>query len=326
MLLLTSCSQQPYIERTLEQYQSRLANVLDTSVPESIATSPFSTKTSVKTSEGPSQTRIESESKIKLNEFYQLPECGIKPLIAERNTTLGKLQTPSQRYIYETRLLNKLVKCRSDDPEQQQLINKLTRLKNQHRRESWQKLLAQSTEIRTALTTGNAHFSKNDNHDFAVQSWLQLKALSPEALLNEQEDKLVSSLEGILKSISDSKTPARLSNTHELLAQRLPEITRFLRQHTDGFQCQNHKEKQQAEYLQNVFNLFFIEEIQPLGSKMNKWYYNLDPVLAELLQNEHYNTQLVSHQTQFSQYQQAIKEHVIFWQQLFKRCNLSPVG
>ena len=50
------------------------------------------------------------DTKIKLFEFYDLKQCQLYTLIAERNTSLGKLQLPSRRYLYERKLIKPIKK------------------------------------------------------------------------------------------------------------------------------------------------------------------------------------------------------------------------
>lgn len=320
----SGCSKQPYLLATLDDYNQRLGNVLDTENNIEFITviAPLGLKKNI-VSKADLTVRDSGDDTIKLREFYDLPACGIKPLIAERNTTLGKIQSPSQRYIYEVRLVTVLKGCLTNAAEADSVkLNKLLNLKQNDLINAWQTLLHHSSEISQAIVTPSSHFSDTENHDFAVQSWLQLSHFSPKSLATEESSEQLAELEARLKTIQDFKTPAKLLNDSKLIMTYLPKITQFLHTETQGFTCQSPKEKQQTQYLKNVFHLFFVDKIQPLTAKMNKWSYKLIPALQRLEQPIFVDNGYSEFQ---AQYQHAIKEHVKFWQQLFKRCDISPV-
>lgn len=268
---------------------------------------------------------------INLREFYNLPDCGIKPIIAERNTTLGKIQSPSQRYLYEVRLMRALKNCFASVSSQKDSLitnenltqlSEILALKQQDMSNAWTLFLRNSSELNTALSHQHSHLSDSDNHDFAIQSWILLSSYQPEQLIREDFSTTIEdNFEQHLKNITDFRTPARLRNDFTLISNNLPQITDFLISETAGFTCTPRKEKQQVEYLKNIFHMFFVDKIQPMTTRMNKWFYKLEPVLNELDLKE----AIIKLNKQKQDYDSALMEHVQFWQQLFKRCGVSPV-
>ena len=97
----------------MQDYQQRMATVLKKDKPAFIVSNlpPYP---SLKTLEGGV-----NETSIKLTEFYQLQHCHLATLIAERNTSLGKLQLPSIRFHYEKQLIQGLQECikQTNEPE-----------------------------------------------------------------------------------------------------------------------------------------------------------------------------------------------------------------
>lgn len=321
---MCGCSKQPFLLKTLEDYSQRIGNVLEKEHQLDLASFHGQINSNGASTAEVEDATFSSNQNIKLREFYNLPDCGIKPLIAERNTTMGKLQLPSQRYLYDLKLVNSLRKCLEiAKPEDQIRIQTILAGKQQDKRNSWRALITRSKEIRLATTSPSSHFDDNENHDFAILNWQQLLTYAPdktEALTEEQQG----SLEQLLKTISDYKTPAKLNNDSGLIASVLPQVTNFLQSETSTFTCNTRKETQKVEYLRNVFHLFFIEKIQPLTSNMNKWYYKLEPVLEELKHPLITDSMENAFTQQKARYDESLKEHVQFWQQLFKRCNVSP--
>lgn len=324
-MLISGCSKKPYLLETLEEYTQRLSNVLEAEHQISFVHEVM--RVTETKSESTTLATAQVSARIKLREFYNLPDCGVKPLIAERNTTMGKLQAPSQRYLYELRLVKALSHCLTimTDAEDQQKLQAILTTKQKDMDSSWRVFVNKSQEIARALTSNTSHLELSENHDFALLSWQQILNFSPDVAMNSRTD-ITGELEAHLKTIAEYKTPAKLVNDMRLVSTWLPKVTRFLETQTSGFTCVPRKEKQKVEYLKNVFHLFFIQEIQPLTSNMNKWYYKLEPVLESLdhpkvqPQGQHGFKQLKQ------DYDQNLKQHVMFWQTLFKRCNVSPAA
>lgn len=312
----------------MEAYAQRLSNVLDTEHPIS-----FDLNTTVQADSTYQHEEFETSQMptlgsetIQLREFYDLPNCGLKPLIAQRNTTLGKIQSPSQRYLYEVLLVKTLKQCLFKNKKHSEALQQILKIKEQALFQSWQLILQKSKEITSAINSTHSYFVASENHDYALQSWLQLKKFSPVSLSRSNDiESLGAALEQHLKTISDYKTPAKLLNDFTLLHEWLPEITQFLETETADFTCVPNKEKQKVEYLRNVFHLFFIKKIQPLTSKMNKWYYKQAPILDELTIVLNNQPIAASLQQRKVNYDKALIEHVQFWQRLFKRCDMSPM-
>lgn len=318
---IASCLQKPWLQDTLAEYQSRLATILETDAPLLPHFNPSFNAVSSANTPSPQN----KEFNIKLREFYNLPECGIKPIIAERNTTLGKLQAPSQRYLYEIRLLRTLYQClqMQDDIQRQQLMSIMNH-KEQLLQESWRHLLLASDELKTARFQKAVHFDDSEDHRSAIQNWQSLSGYSPDKLktnnywLADNE-----SLETILRSIAEFKTPAKLRSDMQLVLNTLPIVTEYLQNHLPQLECRTKSgDKRKAEYLRNVFNLFFIKKVQPLVGKINAWYFQLSPIFAQLGYNES-NGLLLTSQLH-SAFIAAVKSHVAQWQVFFKACDISP--
>jgi DNA/RNA-binding domain of Phe-tRNA-synthetase-like protein len=83
------------------------------------------------------------------------------------------------------------------------------------------------------------------------------------------------------------------------------------------------------EYLTNVFQRYFIEKIQPIASQMNHYQYQLSPIFEKMLSHPNLSPNFKqyinqSNQQGFKNYQVAMQQHIHFWQDLFKRCNIKP--
>lgn len=323
LLFLAGCSQDN-VPATMDEYQARLARVLDVSLPAVPKASALAF---------PAREALHVDvpaMNINLREFYALQECEIGTLVAQRNTALGRTPHPSQRFRYETRLINAMDDCtallREKKPE---LAAKLTEWKQQkveQRNLVWANLITTSEAMRLAMTIprGWIHHETNPDAGAAVSAIGYLNKLKTDASLSMNE------LDEQLKQIESSRLPARLWVTQDYLQEALASLTAELSVHLDAVSCPEGRATDDAKILRNVFYLFFIEKIQPVGSNINQYYYQIDPIFnqwqSDTALSPEFTSFLAHRSAQFAAYQQAISDHVTLWQHFLKRCNLSPTA
>ncbi|WP_188503312.1 DUF3080 family protein [Lacimicrobium alkaliphilum] len=313
-LLLCSCSFQPDISDITTEYAQRLATVMDSSAAELSHITPLP--------ELPTENISADIVEISLKDFYQLRNCRLYSLVAERNTALGKIQAASQRYLYEIKLLQEMQVCLNliDDKTLREQIQQWQQQKQSALQQQWQ-LVLQSDEIRYALSRNNGWIGtrQTDQLGETRQSLQYLLNLRPET----HEQRAPSALEKHLQQLQQARLMARVFRTARLLDSHLSSLTQWLK--ARQIHCPDGNAPQQIQYLRNVFGLFFIEQIQPLASRLNDIYYQLMPKWQSLLQaHKGMDEWLHQRESEFEQYRHSLTGHIKFWQTLFKQCNLSP--
>ena len=302
---------------------------------------------------------------INLREFYALQDCELGTVVAERNTSLGKSQLPSQRLVYESKLLNVLKSCEAALTKENESNQRNAALaatiaswreqKTQDYSKTWANLVQGSQELRLALNTPERLFSVENNKDAlsSVNALYYINSLSNKELLlsdmyssntassdteteasNENNSESIiesSELEQQLKIIRSARLPATLWHTQQTLTQNLSLLTNMLETELDAVSCPEGRASDKAKILRNVFYLFFIEEIQPVGSLVNQYHYKLAPLWEDWLAQPSLHEEFkryIRQQSQdgFNQYSSVMKAHVNLWQGFLGRCNLSPVA
>ncbi|MFT6898483.1 MAG: hypothetical protein ACJA13_002904 [Paraglaciecola sp.] len=309
---------QPTLADNLALYQSRLAAVLDKPVVALPAVEPLYY---------PSLRQLKSPipaSNIAMKDFYALQGCNASLLIAQRNTPMGRTQLPSTRYIYETQLINALRGCVQSSADNGG-VNTLLAEKITYLPLVWADLVQTSNEVRTAFSSNNAFLVEQQNEALSATH----NALSYLLALQNTTTADAGSLEKHLQQLANYKLPAKVSRSQRLLAHQLNLTTLWLSEQKLSGQCPGGKPSQQVRYLKNVFQLFFIEKIQPLAGQLNHIQYQLLPVYQEFARspylNQGFKVLLERNQLEFTAYQEAMTQHIEFWQQLLAQCNLSPM-
>ena len=363
MFALLGCFGGSTVKQSIDDYAARLSRVLDTPLPDSFndkITTPLP-----KLADSATLKQAIEGVNINLREFYALQDCELGTVVAERNTSLGKSQLPSQRLVYESKLLNVLKSCEAALTKENESNQRNAALaatiaswreqKTQDYSKTWANLVQGSQELRLALNTPERLFSVENNRDAlsSVNALYYINSLSNKELLlsdmyssntassdteteatNENNSESIiesSELEQQLKIIRSARLPATLWHTQQTLTQNLSLLTDMLETELDAVSCPEGRASDKAKILRNVFYLFFIEEIQPVGSLVNQYHYKLAPLWEDWLAQPSLHEEFkryIRQQSQdgFNQYSSAMKAHVNLWQGFLGRCNLSPVA
>ena len=363
MFALLGCFGGSTVKQSIDDYAARLSRVLDTPLPDSFndkITTPLP-----KLADSATLKHAIEGVNINLREFYALQDCELGTVVAERNTSLGKSQLPSQRLVYESKLLNVLKSCEAALTKENESNQRNAALaatiaswreqKTQDYSKTWANLVQGSQELRLALNTPERLFSVENNRDAlsSVNALYYINSLSNKELLlsdmyssntassdteteatNENNSESIiesSELEQQLKIIRSARLPATLWHTQQTLTQNLSLLTDMLETELDAVSCPEGRASDKAKILRNVFYLFFIEEIQPVGSLVNQYHYKLAPLWEDWLAQPSLHEEFkryIRQQSQdgFNQYSSAMKAHVNLWQGFLGRCNLSPVA
>ena len=363
MFALLGCFGGSTVKQSIDDYAARLSRVLDTPLPDSFndkITTPLP-----KLADSATIKHAIEGVNINLREFYALQDCELGTVVAERNTSLGKSQLPSQRLVYESKLLNVLKSCEAALTKENESYQRNAALaatiaswreqKTQDYSKTWANLVQGSQELRLALNTPERLFSVENNKDAlsSVNALYYINSLSNKELLlsdmyssntassdteteatNENNSERIiesSELEQQLKIIRSARLPATLWHTQQTLTQNLSLLTNMLETELDAVSCPEGRASDKAKILRNVFYLFFIEEIQPVGSLVNQYHYKLAPLWEDWLAQPSLHEEFkryIRQQSQdgFNQYSSTMKAHVNLWQGFLGRCNLSPVA
>ncbi|MEE3029052.1 MAG: DUF3080 family protein [Pseudomonadota bacterium] len=363
MFALLGCFGGSTVKQSIDDYAARLSRVLDAPLPDSFndkITTPLP-----KLADSATIKHAIEGVNINLREFYALQDCELGTVVAERNTSLGKSQLPSQRLVYESKLLNVLKSCEAALTKENESNQRNAALaatiaswreqKTQDYSKTWANLVQGSQELRLALNTPERLFSVENNRDAlsSINALYYINSLSNKELLlsdmyssntassdteteatNENNSESIiesSELEQQLKIIRSARLPATLWHTQQTLTQNLSLLTNMLETELDAVSCPEGRASDKAKILRNVFYLFFIEEIQPVGSLVNQYHYKLAPLWEDWLAQPSLHEEFkryIRQQSQdgFNQYSSVMKAHVNLWQGFLGRCNLSPVA
>lgn len=319
-LLLSGCGDSQGVA-TLRDYQQRVNRVLalDSPAPQLTAAPAFIAKSALQ--------QPLPDLRIDLLDAFATRRCGLDQLIAERNSSLGKVFTASKRLNYELRFLATLQQCLTEQWEEP-LNSQLQQVYQQKQHSiaiALNNMLQTDDTLRKRWLGSNSTLTPGDNSGFteslgalqqlvelkqavARQDWYSASRIDPEqALETLYRFSFLSDLQYSLRYAASwlgSINPALLAIEPASLCPR--------------------GQTEQLTILSTVFRKYFIGEVQAYLAELTRYQQQSWPLLAELYQDSALLPVLQQrYQQPATELQQQLLQHVGWYQQLNQLC---PVG
>ncbi|WP_052772077.1 DUF3080 family protein [Vibrio mexicanus] len=298
-----------------EKYKQRLANVLDTPVPEAGEHTHFSLPSTRQLYREPSSVTIG------LLDSYELRNCGLLELISERNSILGKVSDPFRLYDYQVKFITTAIKCLKQESLNENIkvtLSEALVLKQQELNSVYLSNLIWTSEAMKAQWAGYVWLSDSDlHHSSQVQE--SLATIESAFIFAERgEWDKIPSLTRHQETLEKQGGLGRLVYSLESATFELAELNEFIQANFPNVTCGPKRDNTQFEYLNNVMHQQYIEAIQPKLAKLNQLYYEFQKPAGV------FKSDALSYQLSLEQYHVAfhreILAHVDHWKQLSERC------
>lgn len=278
----------------------------------------------------------EPKHHISILELGSLAHCKLATLVAKRNNQLGKTQVPSERLKYQIRFIVLANECLTDpltsDENLKQTLTAAMLEKQQTLRNDFDYMLFNETELKGLLQL-TSHFLPVDNQAYssfsAFEALTQLNALSENIVREAYSDIDPNLLTDALEKLNQNQFIRRLLSSAQLQIAYNRQLTHWLSQFDYINQvCQSGKNKKGAQILHTIFNKFYLNRIQGYQADLTGQLESASPLLFSLWKNHKALATLVDVTNQDSllnQLKLSSKEHVIWWQNFYKACDIKPV-
>ncbi|WP_342807944.1 DUF3080 family protein [Alteromonas sp. M12] len=316
LILVNACGQSS-IQSSFTEYQNQVGEELNISI--------------LLNTENPSlhypssqQMKLDiPETTMNLRDFYALKHCPVFTLIAQRNTALGKVQLPSQRFAYEVKLIQGLNEClqQTDDEQQQQQLTQWLEDKYQTLPKVWAQMVLSSAEIRRSLSTNSTLFTQISNEQ--LRSYQASLSLIVNLYSPTMTD--IDGLEAALNTLRQQPLPAQIWYTQNQLSFWLNNLADRLQSEFAKISCQSASSAEQIANLKLIYEQNFIADILPVIGRLAEVHHMLEPNFKTLRNNpvllEPFKKFLIQRKLESENYLNARHKHEKVWQNLFIKCN-----
>ncbi|NRP94192.1 hypothetical protein XMG59_000275 [Marinobacterium sp. xm-g-59] len=275
-----------------------------------------------------------------LIDVLDLKQCGLIDLIAQRNTSLGKLAGGSQRLIYELGFIPKLRSCQkllTGDSSQTDVLARVQEI-NQIKSDNWPKQiwnsLYSSPEMEQHFSLGAAPLLPDADYSTSeLMLTMQRFAEIAETQNNTdwQTPSFANELERDYETLYRSNFGSEWLASMALLTQVLEQTSEAINQRlNDRPICFNQRQNQKSEILWNVFMKFYVNSLQPYIAQVERtgrqWSNLHQAIIASLNlpQSRWLDTYTHPEGEVWSRYLKARENHTQSWQNILDQCGLRP--
>lgn len=321
LISLVACSDNSG-EQALTDYQQRLARVLKLEAKQLPLTpaAPLLAIRDVK--------QTAADIRLDLSDAYATRQCGLDQLIGERNSSLGRLYSASKLVHYELRLLNALDNCLRQtwsDPVLLQTLQQAYKSKQTDINIVLQNMLLTDSTLRKELL-GTSQSLPLHAAGF-TETWQALTKLSQ--LKTYIADKNWSAASDInieqqLQLLYQYNFIGRLQYSLRVSAHQLQQLNNLIQPVSAMSLCKNQRETEQLTILSNIFQKYYLANIQVYIGQLHKYQQQLTPLINNLY-NDTPVAPMVEQRfvTSHQQMRQQLTEHVNWWQQLQSTCPIT---
>ncbi|WP_420554167.1 DUF3080 family protein [Neptuniibacter marinus] len=344
-LILTGCERDTP-EEMLNNYQYRISNVLKVDqlhVEDTPSRHQFPLRRHL--------IRPTKEIREGLLDVMNLKECKLLPLIAERNSSLGKVYAPSQKMYYELIFFHALEKCRkklnTDTQVDQKLLAQVDTIyqikKENLPSELWNGIFtAKEIELNFSRAKDLLPLLDDGSTQNSINAIKTLTDIIKSPRLDTQWEipQALNNLESNYKILYNNRSGPKILSSLQLLTAHLMNASQTIEHGLQKKQlCFNNTPSRRARIIQNVFYKYYIGEVQPYLAMVHKYAvewrsannqlidsfnsYNLKPSK----QLEIYQRLILSNSqpdSLWAQYIFARDKHTQSWQKLLKQCGMMP--
>lgn len=324
LLLLSACTEQAVDIN--EDYKARLNTVLR-DAPD---------KPALKNIQVPVVSQLESQFQISILELGSLGHCKLSNLVAKRNNQLGKTQVASERLKYQIQFIILANDCLNDpltkDESLKATLKNAAVEKQQNLMSEFNYMLFNEAELKGLLQL-TSDFLPADRNKYSSASALEaldnLVNIRKQIAIQKTDSIDASSITTSLEKLYQNRFIRQLLSSAQLQIAYNQQFTTWI----SSFDymnsvCREGKSKKEAQILNTIFNKFYLNKIQGYQADLTGLLEKTSPMLFELWQSHPELSELVdveSKNSLLNQLKQTSKEHVIWWQNFYKACDIRPL-
>ncbi|MEH6626255.1 MAG: DUF3080 family protein [Motiliproteus sp.] len=292
-----------------------------------------------------------TELRAGLMEALSLSSCELLPLIAERNSSLGKVMKPSTLLRYELRFFERLESCyrryqnsTSENPGFLHLLTETYQLKSANLENSlWNGIFtSEAIEGNFSLSKGPIPLAGNPGFGASLRALKFFNNLVDSTIQYRNGDPFL--LPNTLPKIERHYFALHRSEYGSQLIKSLALLTYHLEKTASALNkaqlrrplCFSGKPTEKAKILNNILIKYYAGKVQPYMSRVQRngqaWLKQTNllvnnerlPVPAAMQKYHAAVLDMKNPDAPWSRYQQAIKTHTHAWQTILQQCGLMP--
>ena len=327
--LFQGCTWHSPAEAVLDDYLERLARVLRQPQVDPRRQSP-------RRMARPRELRVELEPiRINLIEFWDFRDCGLTPILSERNSILGRVMPDSRHLYMDGRIRLQLEYCKAEleDPELLTLARELADKKQaQWPGRYWNASVA-APEMQSFWSPSQGQLDPGNKVSFrSSQSALAYLTGLPRRLEQNRWPE-IKELEQQYQTLEQRPQGGKLLQSLQISLDYLEAANRLLVKAIESRSlCPKGLVYKELDYARQVMTERFVGKLQPWFAQLDRGAQTLILEYQQLVRQQSPELQPRIRpffnwmQTLHSDFQQQNRQHVAHWQQLFRDCGHEAIA
>lgn len=286
-----------------------------------------------------------------LLDVINLKTCNLLPLIAERNSSLGKVYAPSQKMRYELTFYHAIGQCKKaleDTPTADQAllaqVSSIYQAKHDNLpAELWNGIFtAKELELNFSRAKETLPLIDDGSSQNSINAMKTLIGIIRAPLAGDRWElpPALDTIESSYNVLYNNRSGPKILSSLQLLTTHLSQASDTLERGLQQKQlCFNNTPSTRAKIIQNVFYKYYIGEVQPYLANVHKYAvawtavnkelmasfkaYNLEPP-EQLAKYQHVVLSHDEPDSLWARYLEARNKHTQSWQKLLKQCGMMP--
>ncbi|MCL2919200.1 DUF3080 family protein [Shewanella litorisediminis] len=309
-----------------EDYEKRLVRVLGdgSSSETTLAATP------IPRFPQPQKRDLQQGGSIGLLELGRLGHCRLGSLIANHNSSLGKVAEPATRFLYQLEFIQAAPACLDTLQGEEELSSTLSKELERKKAaaiDSFIWFLENDDDIRQGLFVkrmGLAPKSGNAGLSDTQQQLRTLLALRQAIETNDVERIDVTAFKHAIQSLSNNDFLARYMAGMDAHLRALNKLNQRLDGHS-MMRCTPGHNHASQEILLNILTKYFIGNIQPYLGVYSESQFELSALMSALFEGSAWQAQVEYYFSDAgiaAEIKAAVREHILIWQRLQQSCRL----
>lgn len=278
----------------------------------------------------------ESNLTLGIVELAGINQCKLSVLISEHNNQLGKTASAAGQLKYQINFIKSAQVCLNTLDKNSPIHKKILAAKNYkqtHLIYFFNAMLFKEPELnRTWQLTANELTSEPAGFSDTLHALKQLVLIKQQINAKEFDEINSDSIFNALEQLNKFRLNQALIQSARKQIVLNNNATQFVKTLNLNTLCPQGKNNKNAKIISNIFQKFYLKQIQPYQAQLTGYLEALQPLYNELWFNESISSPQInnlvktdSHSNLLNLLKSSAKNHVIWWQGFYKTCEISPI-
>ncbi|WP_231612806.1 DUF3080 family protein [Pseudoalteromonas sp. NZS11_1] len=278
----------------------------------------------------------QSDLTLSIVELAGISQCKLNVLISEHNNQLGKTASAAGQLKYQINFIKSAQVCLNSLDKNSPSYTKILAAKNYkqiHLMHFFNIMLFKEPELnRTWQLTSNELTTEPAGFSDTVYALKQLVLIKQQINAKEYSEINSDSIFSALEQLNKFQFNQALIQSARKQVVLNNNATQFVKTLNFNTFCPQGKNNKNAKIISNVFQKFYLKEIQPYQAQLTGYLEALQPLYNELWFNESISSPQINNLVKtgstsnlLNLLKSSAKKHVVWWQGFYKTCEISPI-